>query len=276
MTRQPDPVAPQGGPGTSPSWTLIYVVGLAAGAVGLAVGASQPLARCAVVVGIICGPTEGGLLLGVAVLGAIVSGLTALVVHRGSQVFAITMTLAIGLVAGNGLAPTVGAGWTVAPSQPPAGPLPSFELHTYREASATVDVHFTNLTGFVPAKAEAGPYGEGLFGHWCNSGPDTDAVWHVSMAEVGTIGNDRLRTLEMTFGQAPDADLTLDLPWITMQEVNPEGITTILWRAQGALLANDPAGGRVGFKLRPDIGGGDSTLEGEASWACGSWSSIER
>lgn len=151
---------------------------------GFLIGASGPPFFVAIAVGLVAGPTSGGLVL----LGAILTGAIATIVviiglatgHRPYSAVAVVAACAAliaGIVVGTSYGSSRGlGGWGVAHVTPtPTIPMPSFP--TYLEAHADVTIRLDAGSGFTSSPTAGGP--DGTFGHWCRSGPDSTRVSEV-------------------------------------------------------------------------------------------------
>lgn len=238
---------------------------------GVPLGASGPLFFVAFGPGLVAGPTWGGLALFFGVVVAAIAGLAAVTFRSGRSwvvpLFAASAMLSLGVLAGNRIGPSLGVGsWpTPAPTRPPMSFAPPPVI---LKAPGMVDVQLKGVSGFAATRPE--PYQGGLFGHWCSSKQDSEAVGGLTVHEVGRLDGEPL-TASVTLDG-------IDLPpvWIVFQGAGSHTGISPFWRGEGRLATNDGFKGRISFDGlalgdSSPTGGWPSTLSGEIAWHCSAW-----
>jgi hypothetical protein len=238
---------------------------------GVALGLLQPLYASSVSVVVVFGPTIVGLILMLSLLLAVIFGISSLVPSwRATAVptFVLSGSLAVGVIGGN----WVGGAYDIGlHARYPATPYPiaSFTIREFHQAPGTVELTLDDEPAFVVTVAD--PLQEsdegGLFGHWCYSLPDSEAVGEVTAQEVGELNG---RVLSATI-RLPEGTAG---PRITLQILYGEDGMVPFWAGQGRVADREGSGGRVTFESLPAdpvLPGWSRFLTGELSWECMPW-----
>jgi hypothetical protein len=269
----------------APAPGTLAVLGAWVFVAGVALGLTQPLFVVAVAVTLVAGPTWTGLLFLLCVVLGLVAGAISFVGGRWFTipVLVVSGSFALGLFAGNWIAVSSHVGFGAdrpgahTPSFAPASPVRIAVIH---QAPASVVLRLDGVAGFTPnpgterytsVDASGKVVAEGVFGQWCYSGPDTEALASIETIDVGRVGDTTVWAdlrLEAPIGLA----MSMALPRVEVRLVKPNGQVSSVWTGQGQLEAKDSTTGRVAFKSLPDDGGASrATLTGELSWTCSPW-----
>jgi hypothetical protein len=267
----------------APAPGTLATLGLWTFVAGLALGLFQPLAVVGVGATVVAGPSYAGLLFLLCVLLALVMGALAFFGARWftAPAFVACAALAFGLFVGNWAAASFGIGFA---SNRQAAVRPTFTLPPMpliREAPATVVLRLEGVPGFVPNAGEqrftsvdaaGNVVADGVFGQWCFSGPDTEAIASIETIDVGKLGQQTVWA-ELRLMAPGGLPMSMALPRVQIRLVEPDGSVPSMWTGQGQVEAMDRTSGRVVFTdLAPDIGGaGPATLTGAFSWTCSNW-----
>lgn len=270
----------------APAPGTLATLGLCTFVAGLALGLFQPLVMVGIGATVVAGPKYAGSLFLLCVLLALVMGGLAFFGARWFTVpaFVACGALAFGLFVGNWAAASFGIGFAanrhaaVRPTFAATSPLP---IPAIGMAPATVVLRLDGVPGFTPNAGEqrftsvdaaGNVVADGVFGQWCNSGPDTEEIASVETIDVGKLGEQTVWAdlLLMAPGGPP---MSMALPRVQIRLVEPDGSVPSIWTGQGQVEAMDRTSGRVVFKdLAPDGGGGaPATLTGAFSWTCSNW-----
>jgi hypothetical protein len=250
---------------------------------GLALGASGPPFLVSFGAGIAAGPTWSGLVLALAILTAIVSGLVGLVVllvRRRAGGFAAVFVASLGLIVGFFGGTTLGSasdigGWA---PRPRATPWPSFSFPPVKvsyAASGEVTLTLEKVAGFTQPTQE--PFADGVFGHWCYSNPEEKTVSEIAALDVGAVGGARLRAqIRLTDPYRDFERWSIAIPRVVISAEDERGVVLSMWAGPATDLESDGASGRLTFADLPVDGAYHAaalpaTLSGEATWRCGVW-----
>jgi hypothetical protein len=270
--------------GRGPSWGLVTGVGaLIGGALGFASGVSGPVFVVVISPGFAGGPTWGGILLVLAFLAAVGSGLVALVrivFGRTARTAGSISCIGLALAGGTFLGASVGnaaeiAGWAPGPTPSPMQYGSFSPAPPTREANATVTLALDGQAGFVPTEPD--PMGDGRFGQWCYSEPDGLGVAEVQTSEVGQLAGHPVRvTLWLTDPQGLFSQANLPAPRIAIEVWTTNNGTLGSWSGGMIVVADEGTSGTVRFSTLPrdsswPEAGLPATLSGQVTWACGSW-----
>ena len=198
-------------------------------------------------------------------------------------VFVVSGLLALGLFAGFWVAASFSVGFAsgrhaaTTPTHVPS----AVHMPVVRKAPATVGIRLDGVPGFTPnagdrrytaVDAAGNIVADGVWGQWCNSGPDTEEVASIDAWDVGMLGEARIRVT--LFAEQPTSlpGSSMALPRVWIQLFQPDGSVPTQWAGQGQVVAVDRSSGRVAFTgLAADPSGTPATLTGELSWACSDW-----
>lgn len=248
---------------------------------GIVIGASGPLFIISVTVTLVAGPTAGGL----ALLGAILVGAVATLVvivglaagHRsyfGVAAVVGCAALIAGIFFGCYLGQSEGLGTWAAARAAPARTFPVPSFPTYLEAHADATIRLDAGSGFTPSPTTGGP--DGTWGHWCRSGPDSRLVAEVTAMDVARNGTSTIYAdLHLADPILIDHDPWTTYPRLVLQLGGLSGFTEYLWSGPATVVARDATSGTVTFDALvadPAPPGLPSTLSGQLSWDCRSWS----
>ena len=276
---------PAAAPEGAPACGTLVALGVCAFVAGLALGLAQPLAFVAIGPGLVAGATYVGLLFLLCLVLALVMLLLAFFGARWFTVSAFVAcgSLALGLLVGNWTAMTFDIGFG---SNRPAMAAPSFaapaRAPVILEAPGTVILRLDNVPDFTPnAGTEQNTFvddagnvvAEGVWGHWCHSGPDTEEIASVETVDSGTLG-DATVWAELRLMAPPGLPMSMALPRVQVRLVQPDGTASTIWTGQGRVEAIDALAGRVAFtdlEASRDSGAAPATLSGELSWTCSDW-----
>lgn len=238
---------------------------------GVALGVIQPAFMTIFYgLGVVVGPTLVGVVLLVSILVAVLFGIAALAVPRarGTAVptFLLCGSLAVGIIGGNVVGAILNVGLR---SNGPVNqaPFPSFSFTAYRflQAHATVIVSLDGEPGFLHTTQET--VDGGLFGHWCYSLPDSEAVGHVDALGIGELNG---RALSVFIRPDPGAGTAR----VVFQFLNAEDGSVPVWSGHSRVVDEAGPAGRVifeGLTGEPAVAGWPTTLSGAVSWECAPW-----
>ena len=270
----------------APAPGTLATLGLCTFVAGLALGLFQPLVMVGIGATVVAGPTCAGLLFLLCVLLALLMGGLAFFGARWFTVPALVAcgSLALGLFAGNWAAATLDIGFgsnrpaAVVPSHAPPARVPEI-----LNAPATVILRLDGVPDFTPnagternkfVDAAGNVVAEGVWGHWCYSGPDTEEIASVETVDSGKLGGAtvwvELRLMPFG-GQVP---MSIALPRVQIRLNQPDGTVSYIWTGQGQVKAIDRTSGRVVFtnlERSLDTGTSRAPLTGELSWTCSKW-----
>jgi hypothetical protein len=278
-----DPVANRRASAEAFPGTATVVAAISSLVSGLALGASGPPFSISIGVGIVAGPTGSGIVLLLAILTAVVSGLVgviALLIGRGGSPFGAVFLVSIGLIVGFFGGTTAGSAADIgdwAP-RPTPSPWPSFSFPPTRvtyEASGEVTVTFENVTGFTQPSHE--PFGDGVYGHWCYSNPEEKAVSEIDTLEVGELAGAQVEArITLTDPSGNFESWSIAIPHIVITATDDGAAVFSIWRGPATVVESDISSGRLTFTDLPVAADYHSeslpaTLTGEATWRCGVW-----
>ena len=253
---------------------------------GLAIGVSGPVFLVGIGVGLVVGPTWGGLAALLGILVAIVSGFVGLIVlafgRRASlfgSAFVVSLAFVVSIFGGNGLGRATGvAGWAVRPSAEPLPTLSFGPIAPSFQANGELTIHLDDPTGFVAPSLE--PFGDGTFGHWCYSEPGVKRVARIEAITVGSFRGGILRAeIHLRESSSIAAAMSLPIPRVAVTVADERGVVLGLWSGPLTMLESGSMSGRLAFTDLPlDEGyrspGLPETLSGEFAWRCGAWQQL--
>jgi hypothetical protein len=278
-----DPVANRRASAEASPGTATVVATISSLVSGLVLGASGPPFSVSIGVGIVAGPTGSGIVLLLAILTAVVSGLVgviALLIGRGGSPFGAVFLVSIGLIVGFFGGTTAGSaadigGWA---PRPTPTPWPSFSFPPIRlsyEASGEVTLTLENVTGFMQPTHE--PFGDGVYGHWCISNPEEKTVSEIDTLEVGDLEGSTVHVkITLTDPYSNFDEWSMAIPRIVITATDEGGPVLSMWSGPATVVESDVSTGRLTFTDLPVNADYHSaalpaTLTGEATWRCGVW-----
>jgi len=142
-------------------------------------------------------------------------------------------------------------------------------------ANATVTVALADQRGYVAV--DPGPMGDGRFGQWCTSEPDSLAVYELE-ADIGRLDGYRARIeLWLTDPSGTFTQSGIPVPRIVVTATDDDGMVQYgQWTGRATKMAGDGTTGRARFNSLVLQGASPGlspppTLSGEVTWSCGSW-----